>query len=114
MTKKELWDALKDNHDTTCDICNTRYKYLTFMERDIHYYYICKYCFLNVRDNDFDETKELIHYCFRELDNWMDMIQGWEEEIFEGKNTKLDLYENEVDNVINKLQELKKLIKGDR
>lgn len=44
----------------------------------------------------------------------MDMIQDWEEELFEGKNTKLDLYEDQVNNVINKLQELKKLIKGDK
>lgn len=114
MTKKELWDTLKDNFEIDCDICETSRKYSIFMEKDCNVYHICKYCFLNVRDDNFEETKELIHYCFRELDNWMDMIQGWEEELFEGKNTKLDLYKDEVDNVINKLQELKKLIKGDK
>lgn len=31
MTKKEMWDALKDNYNRTCDICNTSYKYLIFM-----------------------------------------------------------------------------------
>lgn len=117
MTKKELYIQNSLNNGLKCYKCVICEKYPeTFIEINGNQenFYMCKYCFLNVRDDNFDEIKELIHYCYRELDNWMDMVEDWEEELFDGKNAKLDINEDEVDIVINKLQELKKLIKGDK